>query len=176
MFRITAKTKKNFLVLQNTFLFHGTGRGRSLELSVDHSRTNYSSPDTDLSLTLVTQATTAKRLHCYHNGQISKVTDKLKIGSQQLVYSYKFKHFLFTSMTQKAQRTRRRGCWRSVVMRGGGNRRTWGKPPTLDERSLPCHMPTPGFDPGLQRWQASALTTALSRPPDQEQQLVDRSL
>ena len=25
-------------------------------------------------------------------------------------------------------------------------------------------MPTPGFDPGSQRWQAYALTTALSRP------------
>ena len=38
-----------------------------------------------------------------------------------------------------------------------------GKPPTLDGRPLPCHMRTPGFDPGLQWWQASALTTALSR-------------
>ena len=45
------------------------------------------------------------------------------------------------------------GCWRSVVILGGGNRRTRGKPPTLDGRPLPCHMPTPGFDPGSQRWQ-----------------------
>ena len=82
-----AKTnKKAFLVLPYTcFLFHGIGRGRSLELSVDHSRTNYSLPDIDLSLTLGTQATSTKRLQCYHNGQISKVTDKSKIGSQQLV-------------------------------------------------------------------------------------------
>ena len=97
---------------------------------------------------------------------------------------------------------------RSVAIRGGGNRR---KPPTLDGRPLPCHMPTPGLplfillrlhsqfkeliyafskvrmlarsvairgggnrrtrgkpptldDPGSQRWQASALTTVLSRP------------
>ena len=145
--------KKNFLVIIRIFiLFHGTGRGRSLELSVDHSRTTYSPPDTDLSLTLVTQATTTKRLHCYHNGQFSKVTDKLKIGSQQLVYNLKFTHCLFTSITQKAQRTRRRRYWRSVVMRGGGNRRTRGKPPTLDERPLPCHMQTPGFDTGSQQW------------------------
>ena len=71
------------------FLFHGTGRGRSLELSVDHSRTNYSSPDTDLRLTLVTQATTTKRLHCFNNGQNSKVADKLKIGSQQPFLNFK---------------------------------------------------------------------------------------
>ena len=44
-----------------------------------------------------------------------------------------------------------------VVLRGGGNLRTGGKPPTLDGRPLPCHMPIPGFEPGPQRWQAVAL-------------------
>ena len=53
---------------------------------------------------------------------------------------------------------------RSVVIRGGVNRRTRGKPPTLDGRPLSCLMPTPGLDPESQRWQASAITTALSRP------------
>ena len=53
---------------------------------------------------------------------------------------------------------------RSVVIRGGVNRITRGKPPTLDGRPLSCHMPTPGLDPESQRWQASAITTALSRP------------
>ena len=53
---------------------------------------------------------------------------------------------------------------RSVVIRGGVNRRTRGKPPTLDWRPLFCHMPTPGLDLESQRWQASAITTALSRP------------
>ena len=53
---------------------------------------------------------------------------------------------------------------RSVVIRGGVNRRTRGKPPTLDGRPLFCHVPTPGLDPESQRWQASAITTALSRP------------
>ena len=33
-----------------------------------------------------------------------------------------------------------------MVIRGGGNRRTRGKPPTLDGRPLPCHMPTPGYE------------------------------
>ena len=35
---------------------------------------------------------------------------------------------------------------------------------TFDGQPLPCHMLTPGFDPWSQRWQSSALTTALSRP------------
>ena len=37
-----------------------------------------------------------------------------------------------------------------VVLHGGGNR---GKPPTLDVRPLPCHMPIPGIEPRPQRWQ-----------------------
>ena len=53
---------------------------------------------------------------------------------------------------------------RSVVIRGGVNLRPRGKPPTLDGRPLFCHMPTPGLDPESQRWQASAITTVLSRP------------
>ena len=36
--------------------------------------------------------------------------------------------------------------------------------PGENHRPHPCHIPTPGFDPGSQRWQASALTAALSRP------------
>ena len=79
------------------------------------------------------------------------------------------KHYYLTSITQKAQRTYKRVLegadvgvlWSYMVE---GNRRTWGKPPTLDGRPLPCHMRTPGFDPGSQQWQVSALTTALSRP------------
>ena len=73
------------------------------------------------------------------------------------------------SITQKAQRTYRRvlegadvGVLCSYVVEETGE--PGGKPQTLDGRLLPCHMPTPGFDPGSQRWQASALTTALSRP------------
>ena len=61
---------------------------------------------------------------------------------------------------------------RSVAIRGGGNQRTRGKPPTLDGRTLPCHMPTPGFDPGSQRWQASALTTALSLYINDDPELI----
>ena len=53
---------------------------------------------------------------------------------------------------------------RSVVIRGGGNRRTRGKATDLGWATYTCHMPTPGFDLGLQRWQASGLTTTLSRP------------
>ena len=34
-----------------------------------------------------------------------------------------------------------------------GNRRTLRKPPTLDGRPLPFHMPTLGNEPGPQRWQ-----------------------
>ena len=33
-----------------------------------------------------------------------------------------------------------------VVLRGGGNRRSWGKPPTFNGRPLPCHMPIPWFE------------------------------
>ena len=36
-----------FSFTKHIFLFHGTGRGRSLELSVDRFRTNHSSPGTD---------------------------------------------------------------------------------------------------------------------------------
>ena len=67
-------------------------------------------------------------------------------------------------MTQKAEITYRRVLESAdvafVVIPGGGNRRTRGKPPILDGRPLSCHMPIPGFDPGSQRWQASAFTTA----------------
>ena len=78
------------------------------------------------------------------------------------------KHYLFNfDYTESSNSlwtcSRKRGCWRSLIIPGGGNRRTRGIPPTLDRRPLPCHMPTPGFDPGLQRLQASALTTSLSR-------------
>ena len=52
----------------------------------------------------------------------------------------------------------------AVVIRGGENKGFRGKPPALDRRPLPCHILTPGIDPGLQQWQASDLTTALSRP------------
>ena len=52
----------------------------------------------------------------------------------------------------------------AVVIRGGENQRFRGKPPALDRRPLPCHILTPGIDPGLQQWQASDLITALSRP------------
>ena len=45
----------------------------------------------------------------------------------------------------------------SVVLCGGGNRKTRGKTPTLDWRPLPCHMPIPGCEPGPQRCQASVL-------------------
>ena len=31
----------------------------------------------------------------------------------------------------------------------------------LDGRPLPCHMPWPGFEPGMQRRQASALSATL---------------
>ena len=31
-----------------------------------------------------------------------------------------------------------------VALRDGGNRETQVKPPTLDRRPLPCHMPIPG--------------------------------
>ena len=48
----------------------------------------------------------------------------------------------------------------SVVIHGGGNRSTQGKPLIFDGRHLPSHMSTPGFDHG---WQASVLPTALSR-------------
>ena len=35
-----------------------------------------------------------------------------------------------------------------VLLRGGGNWRTRGKPPTLDGQALPCHMQTPVFEIG----------------------------
>ena len=59
----------------------------------------------------------------------------------------KFKHYLFKFDYTKSSknlytRSRRHGCWRSVVIRGGGNWRTRGKPSTLDGRPQPCHMPT----------------------------------
>ena len=73
-----------------------------------------------------------------------------------------------TSITQKAERTYIRVLEGADVGAFCGH--TWwrkpenrGKPPTLDGRPPPCHMLTPGFDPGSQWWQASALTTALSR-------------
>ena len=37
-----------------------------------------------------------------------------------------------------------------VVLRGVRNRRFQGKPPTLDGRPLPCHMPIPVLEPGSQ--------------------------
>ena len=78
--------------------------------------------------------------------------------------SYSF-NFNYTESSKNLKMCFRRcGCWRSVVIRGGGNWRKWGKPPTLDGRPLPSHMPIPGLDPGSQWWQASALTTALYRP------------
>ena len=48
----------------------------------------------------------------------------------------------FTSIIQKAH-----GTWCYVVKRGGENRTTQGKPPSLVWRPLPCHMPT------LTEWQ-----------------------
>ena len=46
----------------------------------------------------------------------------------------KFKDYLFNfdyteSSKNLKTRSQRRGCWRSVVVRGGGNQRTQGKPP-----------------------------------------------
>ena len=81
---------------------------------------------------------------------------------------FKFKRYLFnfdfTESSNLKTCSRWHGCWRSVVINSGGNLRTRGKPPTIGGQPLPCHMPTPGFDPGSQQWQASALTTALSGP------------
>ena len=72
------------------------------------------------------------------------------------------------SITRKAQRTYIRVLegadvgvlWSYLVEETGEpgvNHRPW-------LATTPCHMPTPGFDPGSQWWQASVLTTALSRP------------
>ena len=47
-----------------------------------------------------------------------------------------------------------------VVKRGGGNRRTRGKPPTSGK-----YQSLLGFEPVPQRRQAGALSTTLSRPP-----------
>lgn len=52
-------------------------------------------------------------------------------------------------------RSRNRGWWRLVVILGGENWRTRRKTPILDRRPLPCHLPTPGLEPGPQRWQVS---------------------
>ena len=74
-----------------------------------------------------------------------------------------FNIIYLTLITQKAERTCRR------VLEGVDVGVLWwrklenqGKPLILDRRQLPCHMPTPEFNPGSQ--QASALTTALLRP------------
>ena len=74
-----------------------------------------------------------------------------------------------TSITQRAKKTFTR------ILKGADVDILWsyvveetGEPGEnhcpLDGRPLPCHMRTPGFDPGWQQWQASALTTALSGP------------
>ena len=63
----------------------------------------------------------------------------------------KYEHFLFNfDLTESSKNlkthSQRCGCWSSVVIRGGGNRRTRGKPPTLEGRPPPCHMLTLGLD------------------------------
>ena len=77
----------------------------------------------------------------------------------RLVYRVQIKRLntiYLTSITQKAQRTYRRVLegadvgvlWSYVVEE---TEEPWKNHQHLDGRPLPCHMPTPGFDPGLQR-------------------------
>ena len=75
-------------------------------------------------------------------------------GIQVVDHMFKTLCYLFT-------RSLRHGCWPSVVLRGGRNRSSWRKPPTLDRWPLPCHMPTQGIQPGLQRWQARVCPCAI---------------
>ena len=85
------------------------------------------------------------------------------------LYKKSLKAIYLTSITQKPHRTYKRVLegadvgvlWSYMVEETGEpgeNHRPWtGRP-------LPCHMRTPGFDLGSQRWQASALTTGCRKP------------
>ena len=48
------------------------------------------------------------------------------------------------------------------------------KPPTLDERPLPCNMPTPGIKPWLQWWQARGLPLRYGGPNDRSRDFDSR--
>lgn len=61
--------------------------------------------------------------------------------------------------------SRRRGCRRFVVNRRRRIPSTRRTPPISDEQSLPSHMLRLGVELRPQRWEASAVTTSLSRPP-----------
>ena len=49
-----------------------------------------------------------------------------------------------------------------VLLGGGGNWRTRGKPAALDGQSLSCHMPTSGFELGATAVTSEGFTPALS--------------
>ena len=50
-----------------------------------------------------------------------------------------------------------------VVLRGGGNGRIRGTPPTIDGRPQPCHMLIPGFEPRAAAVTSEYFTTTLPR-------------
>ena len=76
----------------------------------------------------------------------------------------KFKLYLFYNDYETSYTTtyinhaRRHRCLLSDGLCVGGNRSTWRKPTCL---TWPSHMPTPGIEPGSQRWEASASTHAI---------------
>ena len=58
----------------------------------------------------------------------------------------------------------RHGCWRFMVYRGAGNRRTRRKPPTLYGRPLPGHTLTPGINPCRSCDKREKLSCAIKAP------------